>query len=181
MKLKNCSWVASGRKVNKKLDSVIKWICLVSDRRTKLVIHMVDSLSVLSRVMDFQSAMETFAEAWVAANVTQVNIIGRNAFLIKVFCNVFVFKVSTQNKNVKMNKQQLSNALKDVNKQTDKRCCNSKIYLMSFLHLKWVIYDKTKNLESPKMQLRPYYRLALQRWQKSVATKKINRNPVGVP
>lgn len=35
---------------------------------------MVDSLSVLSRVMDFQSAMETFAEAWVAANVTQVNI-----------------------------------------------------------------------------------------------------------
>lgn len=34
---------------------------------------MVDSLSVLSRVMDFQSAMETFAEAWVAANVTQVN------------------------------------------------------------------------------------------------------------
>lgn len=24
--------------------------------------------------MDFQSAMETFAEAWVAANVTQVNI-----------------------------------------------------------------------------------------------------------
>ncbi|CRL03574.1 CLUMA_CG016866, isoform A [Clunio marinus] len=32
---------------------------------------MVDSLSVLSRVMDFQSAMETFAEAWVAANVTQ--------------------------------------------------------------------------------------------------------------
>lgn len=36
---------------------------------------MVDSLSVLSRVMDFQSAMETFAEAWVAANVTQVNIL----------------------------------------------------------------------------------------------------------
>lgn len=36
---------------------------------------MVESLSVLSRVMDFQSAMETFAEAWVAANVTQVNII----------------------------------------------------------------------------------------------------------
>lgn len=35
---------------------------------------MVDSLSVLNRVMDFQSAMETFAEAWVAANVTQVNI-----------------------------------------------------------------------------------------------------------
>lgn len=35
---------------------------------------MVDSLSVLSRVMDFQSAMETFAEAWVAANVTQVTI-----------------------------------------------------------------------------------------------------------
>lgn len=39
---------------------------------------MVDSLlslSGLSRVMDFQSAMETFAEAWVAANVVnQVNI-----------------------------------------------------------------------------------------------------------
>lgn len=35
---------------------------------------MVDSLSVLGRAMDFQSAMETFAEAWVAANVTQVNI-----------------------------------------------------------------------------------------------------------
>lgn len=35
--------------------------------------YMVDSLSVLSRVMDFQSAMETFAEAWVAANVTQVS------------------------------------------------------------------------------------------------------------
>lgn len=35
---------------------------------------MVDSLSALGRAMDFQSAMETFAEAWVAANVTQVNI-----------------------------------------------------------------------------------------------------------
>lgn len=34
---------------------------------------MVDSLSVLGRVMDFQSAMETFAEAWVAANVSQVS------------------------------------------------------------------------------------------------------------
>lgn len=34
---------------------------------------MVDSLSALSRAMDFQSAMETFAEAWVAANVTQVS------------------------------------------------------------------------------------------------------------
>jgi hypothetical protein len=36
---------------------------------------MVDSLSALGRAMDFQSAMETFAEAWVAANVTQVNIL----------------------------------------------------------------------------------------------------------
>lgn len=36
---------------------------------------MVDSLSALTRVMDFASAMETFAEAWVAANVTQVNIV----------------------------------------------------------------------------------------------------------
>lgn len=36
---------------------------------------MLDSLSVLNSVMDFQSAMETFAEAWVAANVgTQVTI-----------------------------------------------------------------------------------------------------------
>lgn len=42
---------------------------------------MVDSLSVLSRVMDFQSAMETFAEAWVAANVTQVNIAKRSVLL----------------------------------------------------------------------------------------------------
>lgn len=37
---------------------------------------MLDSLSVLNSVMDFQSAMETFAEAWVAANVgTQVTIL----------------------------------------------------------------------------------------------------------
>lgn len=42
---------------------------------------MVDSLSVLSRVMDFQSAMETFAEAWVAANVTQVNIAKKKTFI----------------------------------------------------------------------------------------------------
>lgn len=48
----------------------------------KLVIHMVDSLSVLSRVMDFQSAMETFAEAWVAANVTQVNITNQSSFRV---------------------------------------------------------------------------------------------------
>lgn len=46
----------------------------MSDSANKSNVHMVDSLSVLSRVMDFQSAMETFAEAWVAANVTQVNI-----------------------------------------------------------------------------------------------------------
>lgn len=45
---------------------------------------MVDSLSVLSRVMDFQSAMETFAEAWVQANVTQVNI--KNLKKIVNFC-----------------------------------------------------------------------------------------------
>lgn len=36
---------------------------------------MVDSLSALGRAMDFQSAMETFAEAWVAANVTQVSLV----------------------------------------------------------------------------------------------------------
>lgn len=51
-------------------NEVFKW----QEESKKLIILMVDSLSVLSRVMDFQSAMETFAEAWVAANVTQVNI-----------------------------------------------------------------------------------------------------------
>ena len=56
------------------LTVITNEVYLVPERQTKPVIHMVDSLSVLSRVMDFQSAMETFAEAWVAANVTQVNI-----------------------------------------------------------------------------------------------------------
>lgn len=53
----------------------------MSDSANKSNVHMVDSLSVLSRVMDFQSAMETFAEAWVAANVTQVNIQNSAQFL----------------------------------------------------------------------------------------------------
>lgn len=42
---------------------------------------MVDSLSVLGRAMDFQSAMETFAEAWVAANVTQVSLLSDQKIL----------------------------------------------------------------------------------------------------
>ena len=45
---------------------------------------MVDSLSALGRAMDFQSAMETFAEAWVAANVTQVNTTKKILYL---FCD----------------------------------------------------------------------------------------------
>lgn len=56
----------------------------MSDKANNSNVHMVDSLSVLSRVMDFQSAMETFAEAWVAANVTQVNI--------RKFCTFFDVK-----------------------------------------------------------------------------------------
>lgn len=55
---------------------------------------MVDSLSVLSRVMDFQSAMETFAEAWVAANVTQVNICQRSSsYLFRIYLFHVVFRV----------------------------------------------------------------------------------------
>jgi hypothetical protein len=50
---------------------------------------MVDSLAALGRVMDFQSAMETFAEAWVAANVTQVNILAYH-YIVTIECEFFV-------------------------------------------------------------------------------------------
>lgn len=77
---------------------------------------MVDSLSVLSRVMDFQSAMETFAEAWVAANVTQVNI-PKNVLKVteKYFCE-------------KCTNKQLSNFQGHAAKRQkeNKRCCEPK-------------------------------------------------------
>jgi hypothetical protein len=55
---------------------------------------MVDSLSVLGRVMDFQSAMETFAEAWVAANVTQVSS------SISLFVNCLRLSNSSRTQNI---------------------------------------------------------------------------------
>lgn len=91
---------------------------------------MVDSLSVLSRVMDFQSAMETFAEAWVAANVTQVNI---NSKQIVNFCEKCTHW--TISKDMKQTKKRIKN----------KRCRKlSKIYLSCPFTPETAIYGKRK-------------------------------------
>lgn len=95
---------------------------------------MVDSLAVLSRVMDFQSAMETFAEAWVAANVTQVNI---KQFKIKKSLRSWVLneeKFFSEKKCTKYQQTAIEQFTRTWNKQHNKKetkgVANSKIYLM---------------------------------------------------